>query len=459
MESKSLEKIVSLCKRRGFIYQSGTVYGGLQGVYDYGPMGVELKRNLTKTWWEDMVHLREDVEGLDSAILTNRKVLHYSGHEQTFSDPMVDCRDCKSRWRADHVENNTCPKCGSQDLTDPRPFNLMFKTQVGPVIEDAAVAYLRPETAQGIFTNFKNVLDSAGVKIPFGIAQIGKAFRNEITPKNFIFRVREFEQMEMEFFVKPGEDDTWHDYWVKQRYEWWQRQGLSPKNLICEPQPESELSHYSKATVDILYKFPHGAEELEGIANRTDYDLGSHSKEQQQFNISAKVKQNPESTAKLVVQDIETKQWYVPFVIEPSAGVDRGVLAILSEAYTEETLENGQERVVLKLPHHLAPIKVAIIPLAKNNASIIEYSQKLVDELKQSRQGRVTFENIGNIGKAYRRHDEIGTPFCITVDFDTIAAEDSDPEKHDTVTIRNRDTLEQIRVNRTEVARFIQENL
>ena len=461
MAYKNLEKIVSLCKRRGFIYQSSSIYGGLQGLYDYGPMGVELKRNLTKTWWEDMVHLRDDVEGLDSSILTNRKVLHYSGHEETFSDPMVDCRECKSRWREDHIENNICPKCSSNDLTDARPFNLMFKTQVGPVVDDSAdssaVAYLRPETAQGIFINFKNILDSSGVKIPFGIAQIGKSFRNEITPKNFIFRVREFEQMEMEFFVKPGEDKKWHDYWVQQRYEWWQKQGLSAENLICESQ--QDLSHYSKATVDILYKFPHGTEEIEGIANRTDYDLGSHSKEQQQFDITAKVKQNLDSTAKLVVKDIATNQWYVPFVIEPSAGVDRGMLAILSEAYTEETLANGQERIVLKLEHHLAPIKIAVIPLAKNNPAIIAYAEKLTQELKRSKQGRVTLENIGNIGKAYRRHDEIGTPFCITIDFDTIAAADSDASKHDTVTIRNRDTLEQIRIKRTEVIGFLQKNL
>ncbi|MEE3003504.1 MAG: glycine--tRNA ligase [Pseudomonadota bacterium] len=455
MAAESLEQIVALCKRRGFIFQASNIYGGLQGVYDFGPMGVELKRNLINSWWQDMVYGRDDVEGLDSAILTHQKTLQHSGHEATFSDPMVDCRSCKSRWRADHLQDNICPNCGSSDLTEPRAFNLMLRTQLGPVVDDNARTYLRPETAQGIFTNFKHVYDSTSPKIPFGIAQVGKAFRNEITPKNFIFRVREFEQMELEFFVKPGEDENWHDYWVQQRYEWWQSQGLSKENLVLEPQAAADLSHYSKATVDILYKFPHGDEELEGIANRTDYDLGSHTKSQQEYKIDAKVKENKNSITKLACQDLATKSWYVPYVIEPSAGVERGVLAILSEAYNEEKLANGQTRTVLKIAKHLAPVKVAIIPLAKNNPEITKCAKGILAELRLARLGRVIYENTGNIGKAYRRHDEIGTPFCITVDFETIAANDSKAEYHNTVTIRDRDSLEQIRVPLEKLVSYI----
>ncbi len=446
MAAKSLEQIVSLCKRRGFIFPSGSIYGGLQGVYDFGPMGVELKRNLIESWWQEMVYSRDDIEGLDSSILTHKKTLQHSGHEATFSDPMVDCRDCKARWRYDHIENNVCPGCKSKDLTEPREFNLMLRTQLGPVVDENATTYLRPETAQGIFSNFKHVCDSSSVKIPFGIAQVGKAFRNEITPKNFIFRVREFEQMELEFFVKPGEDDSWHDYWVKQRYEWWQRQGLSVENLILDPQKKEDLSHYAKATVDILYRFPHGLEELEGIANRTDYDLGSHTKSQQDFNIDAVVSNNEDSITKLACQDLETKSWFIPYVIEPSAGVDRGVLAVLSEAYHEETLESGQTRTVLKLAKHLAPVKAAVIPLAKNKPEILAAAEKVVKMLRQKCKGKIVFENTGNIGKAYRRHDEIGTPYCITIDFDTIGASDSNPQYINTVTVRDRDSCEQKRV-------------
>lgn len=458
MPATSMDQLVALCKRRGFIFPSSQIYGGLQGFYDYGPMGVELKNNLKDTWWRDMVYRRDDVEGLDSNIITNRVVLNHSGHEDTFTDPMVDCKDCKSRFRADFITDGKCLTCGSINLTDARPFNLMFKTQVGPVEGNDALAYLRPETAQGIFTNFKNVMDSVVPKMPFGIAQIGKAFRNEITPRNFIFRVREFEQMELEFFVKPGEDETWHDYWVKSRFEWWKEQGLASDNLIMQPQASDELAHYSKATVDICYRFPHGMEELEGVANRTDYDLGSHTKNQQELNITAKVNENNDSTQKLAVQDIEAKKWYVPYVIEPSAGVDRGVLAVLAEAYTEETLADGQVRTVLKLKPHLAPIKIAVVPLAKNKAEIVDVAKALTNTLRDHIRGRIVLENSGNIGKNYRRHDELGTPVCVTVDFDTIGAADSNPEFKDTVTVRDRDSLEQVRVAINDLPQYLRKH-
>ena len=444
MPAQSMEELVALCKRRGFVYQASEIYGGLQGVYDYGPLGVELKNNLKAAWWRSMVYERDDVEGLDSAILTNAKVLRYSGHEETFADPLVDCRKCKSRWRADHLESETCPRCGSRDLTDPRPFNLMFKTNVGPVEDGSSFAYLRPETAQSIFTNFKNVLDSTTTKLPFGIAQIGKAFRNEITPRNFIFRVREFEQMELEFFVEPGTDDEWHDQWVHERLAWWQDQGINGNNLELLRVPEEELAHYSKATVDVMYRFPHGVEELEGIANRTDFDLGAHTKNQRDLDIAATVPTNDESNTRLAVQRQEDKRWTVPFVIEPSAGVDRGVLAILNEAYTVETLPNGSHRTVLSLRPHLAPIKAAILPLKRNHDGIVARARALKADLMKLGLGRVLFENTGNIGKGYRRHDEVGTPLCVTVDFQTLDDE--------TVTVRDRDTMQQERVNTTVLA-------
>ena len=289
MTAQNMDQLVALCKRRGFLYQSSEIYGGLQGAYDYGPLGVELKNNLKAAWWSTMVHERDDVEGLDASILTHRSVLHYSGHEETFTDPLVDCLVCKKRSRADHIKDGKCPYCGSTELTEPRPFNLMFKTAVGPVEDDADFAYLRPETAQAIFTNFKNVVDSTSRQLPFGIAQMGKAFRNEITPRNFIFRVREFEQMELEFFVEPGTDEAWHQKWIESRLDWWRAQGVSSNHLSCYDVPKEELAHYSKATVDIMYRFPHGIEELEGVANRTDFDLGSHTKQQDELNIHARV--------------------------------------------------------------------------------------------------------------------------------------------------------------------------
>ena len=451
MAATQMEQLVSLCKRRGFIFQNSDIYGGLQGVYDYGPLGVELKNNIKAAWWSAMVYERDDVEGLDAAILTNRKVLHYSGHEDTFSDPMVDCRKCKGRFRADHLTDGKCPNCGSTDLTEPRPFNLMFKTTVGPVVDEDNIAYLRPETAQAIFTQFKNVVDSTSRKLPFGIAQIGKSFRNEITPKNFIFRVREFEQAELEFFVKPGEDEKWHEYWKQARIDWWKEQGVTSDRFRVYDQQPDELAHYAKACSDIEYRFPWGYDELEGVANRRDYDLGNHTKCQNEFGLEAHCHENPESTTKLCVRDEENNKWIVPFVIEPSMGVDRAVLAILTEAYAEEDLGEGNSRIVLKLKKHLAPIKIAIVPLKKNSPEIMAKCHELKQKLMKLGIGRVALENTGNIGKAYRRHDEVGTPLCLTVDFETI---EQQPE---TVTLRDRDTMEQIRIATADLPAYLRE--
>ncbi|RTI04188.1 glycine--tRNA ligase [Thermus scotoductus] len=504
MPASSLDELVALCKRRGFIFQGSEIYGGLQGTYDYGPLGVELKNNLKQAWWRRNVYERDDMEGMDASVLTHRLVLYYSGHEATFADPMVDNRITKKRYRLDHLlkeqpeevlrrlyrameveEDNlhalvqammqAPERAGGAmtaagvldpataepgDWTPPRYFNMMFKTYVGPVEDEASLAYLRPETAQGIFVNFKNVLDSTSRKLPFGIAQIGKAFRNEITPRNFIFRVREFEQMEIEYFVRPGEDEYWHRYWVEERLRWWQEMGLSRDNLVPYEQPPEELAHYAKATVDILYRFPHGLEELEGIANRTDFDLGSHTKDQEELGITARVLKNEHSTARLAYRDPDTGKWFVPYVIEPSAGVDRGVLALLSEAFTREELPNGEERIVLKLKPQLAPIKVAVIPLVRNRPEITEYAKRLKARLQALGLGRILYEDTGNIGKAYRRHDEVGTPFAITVDYDTIGqSNDGTTRLKDTVTVRDRDTMEQIRLHVEELEGFLREKL
>ena len=435
MAENKMDKIVSLCKRRGFIFQTAEIYGGMQGVYDYGPLGVELANNIKRAWWESMIYQRDDIEGLDASILGSQNIFAQSGHEDTFTDPLVDCKDCKFRMRADTLDEMKCPNCGSTNLTEPRDFNLMFKTNIGPVDDGSSIAYLRPETAQHIFINFKNVLDSTSRTLPFGIAQIGKAFRNEITARNFIFRKREFEQMEMEYFVEPKDDEKFHEYWIKERMKWWIDQGLNEENLEIFNVPKKELSHYSKATADIMYKFPHGTEELEGIANRTDFDLGSHTKSQEEFNIQAKTKENKASKAKLAFQDKISNKWLVPYVIEPSAGVERAFLAILNDAYKEENLENDTKRVVLSLKKHLSPIKVAVIPLKKNVEEIVSASVEIKNRLLKLNIGRVAVENTGNIGKSYRKHDEIGTPICITVDYDTI-------EKNK-VTFRDRDTMEQ----------------
>tara|TARA_B100001175_G_scaffold110520_1_gene93825 strand:+ start:585 stop:1931 length:1347 start_codon:yes stop_codon:yes gene_type:complete len=440
--AKNMDEIVALCKRRGFIFQSSEIYGGLQGTYDFGPLGVELKNNLKNAWWEAMVYENDNIEGLDSSILTNPLVLKYSGHEDTFSDPMVDCKSCNLRFRADQVPEH----CKDEDLTEPRQFNLMFKTNVGPIEDGSNYAYLRPETAQQIFTNFKNVLDSTSKPIPFGIAQVGKAFRNEITPRNFIFRVREFEQMELEYFVMPGEDEDAHTSWVQKRLEWWDKQGVPTKSLELYDVPTEELAHYSKKTVDLMYKFPHGLEELEGIANRTDFDLGSHSKKQDELNITSKVNVNKHSNSKMAVQN-ESGDWVVPYVIEPSAGVERGFLAIINEAYTDEELEDGKSRIVLKLKPHLSPVKAAVIPLKKNNEDIVNTAKNIKDDLQKIGLGRIILENTGNIGKSYRKHDEIGTPLCITVDFDTL--------DDNSVTIRDRDTMSQKRIQISDLANYL----
>ena len=450
MAAKNMEELVSLCKRRGFIFQSGEIYGGLQGLYDYGPLGVELKNNLKKAWWSSMVYERDDVEGLDASILTKPEVLQHSGHEDTFTDPLVDCKACKSRWRADHIEvDGACPKCSSKKLTEPRPFNLMFKTNLGPVDDGTSFAYLRPETAQQIFTNFKNILDSTSKSLPFGIAQIGKAFRNEVTPRNFIFRVREFEQMELEFFVNKGTDEKWHEYWVDERLLWWEQQGVPRNRLKKLDVKPGDLSHYSKKTIDIMYEFPHGLEELEGIANRTDFDLGSHTKNQNSLNIDASIKKNKASIAKLAAQDPETNEWSVPYVIEPSAGIERGLLAILNEAYTVEEVEGKKERTLLSLKPHLSPIKAAVIPLKRNNEEIVNIATQVKNSLQKLGLGRILLENTGNIGKSYRKHDEVGTPICITVDFDTL--------ENKTITVRDRDSMSQTKINISEAPELLKD--
>ena len=442
-----MEELVALCKRRGFIFQSNEIYGGLQGLYDFGPLGVELKNNIKQSWWASMVYDRDDIEGLDASILTHPEVLKYSGHEDTFTDPMVDCKSCGERFRADQVPDY----CKEDDLTEPRQFNLMFKTNVGPIDDGTSFGYLRPETAQQIFTNFKNVIDSTSRSLPFGIAQIGKAFRNEITPRNFIFRVREFEQMELEYFVDPGNDDEWHDKWVELRLAWWEAQGVPKEKIKLLDVKGEELAHYSKKTVDLMYEFPHGLEELEGIANRTDFDLGSHSKNQEDLEIKAKVAKNSSSNAKLAIQEQDTNKWVVPFVIEPSAGVERAFLAILNEAYREEELNDGKTRVLLSLKPHLAPIKAAVIPLKKNNKDLVDLAYKLKNQLQNMKLGRVVVENTGNIGKSYRKHDEIGTPVCITVDFDSL-------EKNK-VTLRDRDDMSQESLDIEEISSFFQQKI
>ena len=447
MTAKTMEELVALCKRRGFIFQSNEIYGGLQGLYDFGPLGVELKNNIKQSWWASMVYDRDDIEGLDASILTHPEVLKYSGHEDTFSDPMVDCKSCGERFRADQVPDY----CKEEDLTEPRQFNLMFKTNVGPIDDGTNFGYLRPETAQQIFTNFKNVIDSTSRTLPFGIAQIGKAFRNEITPRNFIFRVREFEQMELEYFVNPGSDDEWHDKWVELRLAWWDEQGVPKEKIKLLNVEGEELAHYSKRTVDLMYEFPHGLEELEGIANRTDFDLGSHSKNQEDLNIKAKVVKNSSSNAKLAIQKQDTQKWMIPFVIEPSAGVERAFLAILNEAYKVEELDEGKTRVLLSLKPHLAPVKAAVIPLKKNNQDLVDLACKLKNKLQSMKLGRVVVENTGNIGKSYRKHDEIGTPICITVDFDSL-------EKNK-VTIRDRDDMSQETLEIDQVSSFFQQKI
>ena len=443
-ETVTMDKIVAFCKRRGFVYQSSEIYGGIRSSYDYGPLGVELKRNIKEEWWRRMVHVREVMVGLDSAIIMHPKVWEASGHTATFNDMLVESRTSNRRYRADHlVEDATGidaegldpeeltriiqedervkdPVDGGRDFAPVRPFNLMFETYMGPVKSPENIAYLRPETAQGIFVNFKNVLQTSRVKVPFGIAQQGKSFRNEITPGNFIFRTREFEQMEMEFFVKPGTDEEWHEYWIEERWNWYTSLGLNPDNLRRYEHPKEKLSHYSKRTVDIEYNYPFaGWSELEGIANRTDYDLKQHAKY---------------SGENLEYFDQATGERYVPYVIEPAVGPDRIMLAFLMDCYTEEEID-GEERTVLKLHPRLAPTKTAVFPLSKKEP-VSTIARELYDDLKGDY--RIFYDDSGSIGRRYRRQDEAGTPFCVTVDFDTI--EDKQ------VTIRDRDTLKQERI-------------
>lgn len=461
MSESLLDKIISLCKRRGFIFQGSEQYGGLQGVWDYGPLGVELKNNIKRAWWKSVVYERDDIEGLDCAVLMNRLVLKYSGHEDTFSDPMVDCKKCKKRFRADHVnQGEKCSEGGMHEFTEPRPFNLMFKTIVGPIEDEENIAYLRPETAQGIFINFKNVLDSTNRKLPFGIAQIGKAYRNEITPKNFIFRVREFEQMEVEYFVKPGTDEEWFNKWVNERYNWYIRYGINSKNLKLYHQKPEELAHYSKATVDILYRFFTDREEedkqfdeIEGIANRSDFDLKCHTKGGKLVLKDGREIPNQHAVNKLTYFDHETNQHIIPYVIEPSAGVDRIFLAFLLDSYHEEIV-NNETRVVLKLHPELAPIKVAVLPLKKNHDGIVAKAKEIKNMLQKKSGWRTVYDDTAGIGKLYRRQDEIGTPFCITVDFDTLGL-GKDVSLTDTVTVRHRDTMCQDRVKISDLIEYL----
>lgn len=452
MPATDMQHLVSLCQRRGFIFQSAEIYGGMKGLYDFGPMGVELKNNLKAAWWRAMVYERDDVEGLDAAIIGHPLMFKYSGHTETFNDPMVECRNCQARLRLDKMKDpKVCDECGSTNLMPPRQFNLMFKTHYGPLETEAGVAYLRPETAQHIFVNFKNVLDSTSRKLPFGIAQMGKAYRNEIIARNFIFRVREFEQMELEFFVMPGTDETWHETWLENRLAWWESIGVPRTRIKVKDVEKSELAHYAKRTFDLEYAYPHGYDEIEGIANRTDYDLGNHTKHQAELNISAKVHENTHSNARLAVQVVKEGQppaWVVPFVIEPSAGVERACLAVLCEAYTEEAVpgKEGEEstRIVLKLKPHLSPIKAAIIPLARNKPELMALAHEVKTSLQKLGLGRVMLDTSGNVGKAYRKHDEIGTPACLTIDFQSL--------EDNTITWRNRDTMEQTRVPIAELA-------
>ena len=421
-----MDRVVNLCKRRGLVFPSSEVYGGFRSTWDYGPLGVLLKRNVKDAWWRSMVQLRDDVVGLDSAILMAPRVWEASGHLATFTDPLVDCRNCKERFRADQLpESGACPNCGVKDsFTEARNFNLMFKTYVGPVEDDASVAYLRPETAQGIFVNFANVQTTTRKKPPFGIAQVGKSFRNEITPGNFVFRTREFEQMEMEFFVPPEESAQWYEYWCQERYRWYTELGISGDKLRLRPHEESELSHYSTGTSDVEFMYPWGWGELEGIANRGDFDLSQHSK----F-----------SGQDLSYFDQEHDRRYLPHVIEPAAGADRATLAFLLAAYEEEDVDNGkggtEKRTLLRLHPSLAPIKVAVLPLSKNE-QLVPVADEVASALRAELM--IDVDVAGSIGKRYRRQDEVGTPLCVTIDFDTL--------DNRAVTIRDRDTMAQERV-------------
>ncbi|MBI3891962.1 MAG: glycine--tRNA ligase [Candidatus Wallbacteria bacterium] len=432
-----MEKLVSLCKRRGFIFPSSEIYGGINGFWDYGPLGAELKKNIKEYWWKSMVHDREDVVGIDSSIVMHPRVWEASGHVESFADPMVDCKKCKSRFRADKLDEyraekgpkapaTGCPECGGE-LTEARKFNLMFKTFVGPVEDSASVAFLRPETCQGIFVDFKQVQTVSRKKVPFGIAQMGKSFRNEVTPRNFIFRSREFEQMEMEFFCSPKDDQQWFEHWVQERFNWYVGLGVRKEKLRLRPQTKDELAHYAKAAFDVEYEFPFGWQELEGIAHRGSYDLEQHAK------FSGK---------DLSYFDEESKEHFVPVVIEPSAGVDRTLLTLLADAYDEEQLEEGEERVVLHLSPKIAPVQVGVFPLSKKLAEpVLALSKSLRKEF------RAFYDEAGAIGRRYRRQDEIGTPYCVTFDFDS--------QNDNAVTVRERDSMKQERIPIATLAEYL----
>jgi glycyl-tRNA synthetase len=423
-ESKVMDKIVSLAKRRGFIFQSSEIYGGINSCYDYGPLGIELKKQIKELWWKAMVYERDDIEGIDASILMHPRVWEASGHVEGFTDPLIDCKNCKNRFKADILEKSKkCPVCGGE-LTEARNFNLMFKTFMGPVEDTASIIYLRPETAQGIYVNFHNIRESARRKVPFGIAQIGKAFRNEITPGNFTFRTREFEQMEMQYFVKPGSDEQWFEYWKNERMSWYERLGIKKNKLSFHEHSATELAHYAKKAFDIQYEFPFGWQEIEGIHNRTDFDLHRH----QEY-----------SGKDLQYFDDQEKRKYLPYVIETSIGCDRTLLTVLIDAYEEET-----ERVVLKLAPVLAPIKVAVFPLV-NRDGMQDIARKIATDLKGN--FRVFYDDSGSVGRRYRRMDEAGTPFCVTVDSETL--------QNMTVTVRWRDSMVQERVNSDRLRDFL----
>jgi len=451
-----LDQVISLAKRRGFVFQAGEIYGGSRSAWDYGPLGVELKEAIKREWWRSVVSSREDVVGLDSSIILPKAVWEASGHVQEFVDPLIECTSCHRRFRADHLEEAfeekkgrspesiaevPCPNCGTKDAwTEPKLFNGLLKTTLGPVEDESGLHYLRPETAQGIFVNFNNVLNTARIKPPFGIGQMGKSFRNEITPGNFIFRTREFEQMEMEFFVKPGTDEEWHEYWIQQRYQWYVDLGINPENLRLFEHPKDKLSHYSKRTVDIEYRFGfQGGEfgELEGVANRTNFDLTTHSQH---------------SGVDLSYFDQTEGERWTPFVIEPAAGLTRSLMAFLVDAYHEEEVPNAKggtdSRTVLKLHPRLAPVKAAVLPLSKND-ELTPIAKELANKLRQI--WSIDYDESAAIGRRYRRQDEIGTPFCITVDFET--------KDDQSVTIRERDSMEQKRIPLDQVVNYLAENL
>ncbi|MGM0432671.1 MAG: glycine--tRNA ligase [Spirochaetota bacterium] len=431
METVTMEKLVSLCKRRGFLYQSSEIYGGLAGAWDYGPLGVSLKNRIRDFWWREMTQLHDNIVGLDAAIMMHPKVWEASGHVSNFTDPLVDCRQCRSRFRADHVDLDApCPVCGGKGtFTEPRDFNLMFSTNLGAVKDESSIVYLRPETAQGIFVNFKNVVQTSRVKLPFGIAQVGKAFRNEVTTKNFIFRTCEFEQMEMQFFVKPGEDEKWFEYWKDSRIHYYEKLGIRSDKLRFHRHGSDELAHYAKDAFDIEFLFPMGWQELEGIHSRTDFDLSRH----QEF-----------SGKDMQYLDPQDNSRYIPYVIETSAGLTRSVLMVLADAYEEQQLSEKDSRVVLHFHPKVAPITVAVLPLVKKDG-IAEKAQKIEKELRED--FSTFYDQSGAIGRRYRRMDEAGTPFCVTIDYES--------KEDETVTLRFRDSMEQVRVPVSELSERI----